>query len=700
MTSKTISYIKLIRADIRHRGWLLALTSIVLFLAMPVYTTLYLSTYTDLASDLITYFPGLINGNNLRSLAGAIAVSAVLIALTGFSYIHSREKLDFFHSLPVKRTTWFATTYLSGLIIFLVPYVICSILTVIAGAANSLMTIRIVQHSAEAALGGILAFFLIYTAAVFAVMLTGRTVTGLLASLAVIVYPSMIFTMIFSLEQAFFKSYYSYDPNSSLPLKLANYLSPYELFNSLIAGSATGSLHVGLAAAAILISALLIVCAVLLYRAYPSEAAGNTIAFPVTAPVLKVLVCIPTALFVSLAVQELMLLNDTGWIFLLSLLAAVILCAVIEFIYTLDLRQLLRGWKSSLIAVAGVMAVLCIFRFDLLGYDTYLPVEDKVEAICFRPDSFSYYFSYPDSEYPFESELGYFAPEDETDALYSLASSGIENLENGIDVRNNSGYIETLFRYKLSNGRIVSRQYPIKYENAAAALEEVLDNQEYRKELFPYFHFDKNSVISIALSDIYGISDEMELDKKQRLTLLETYERDLLSVSADTLINSVPIGELSVQIPDPEQTEQTVDKTNPSYTTGNSYSSNGFPIDVPQLYLYPEYTNTLALLEDYGYTLRSHIAPEDVSGITVYLYKETVESGKYSDLISRLSDTADLLFYDSEITISVTAQEDIALLLEHIRPYTVKILDDGETREDYIEVQYKNGNFYGSMFVE
>ncbi len=698
MTSKTISYIKLIRADIRHRGWLLALTGIVLFLSMPVYTMLFLSTYTEPVSDLISYFPGLLNGNSLRSFSAVIAVLAILTALTGFSYIHSRERLDFFHSLPVKRTTWFTTTYLSGLIIFLVPYMICCILTLIAGAVNKVMTAQLAQYSAVAAFGGILAFFIIYNAAVFAVMLTGRTVTGLLASLAVIVYPSMIFAMISSLELAFFKSYYSYDLNSTLPQKLANYLSPYELFNSLISESAAGSLHIGLAAAAILISALLIVCAALLYRIYPSEAAGNSIAFPAVAPVLKILICIPTSLFVSLAVQEMMLLNDTGWIFLLSLLASVILCAVIEFIYTLDLRRLFKNWRSSLIAIAGVMMILCFFRFDLLGYDTYLPDENKVTAICFRPDSFSYYFSYPDLEYPFESELGYFAPEEETDALYTLARSGIENLENGIDGQNDSGYIETLFRYKLSNGRIVSRQYPIKYENAVTTLEKVLDNKEYRKELFPYFHLDANSVISIALSDIYGIPDEMKLDKEQRLALLEAYEKDLLNVSTDTLINSIPVGELTLQIPDPQQTGQTADATVPSYNTGHSYISSGFPVSVPQLYLYPEYTNTLALLEDYGYSLRSHIDPEDVSGITVYLYNDTVESGRFSDLVSQLSDTADLLFYDSEMTISATAQEDIALLLEHIRPYSGGILDDGKNQEDYIEVQYKNGEFYGNVF--
>ena len=47
MTSKISSYIKLIRSDIRHRGWLAALSCTIFFLLMPVYIMLYLSTYTE-----------------------------------------------------------------------------------------------------------------------------------------------------------------------------------------------------------------------------------------------------------------------------------------------------------------------------------------------------------------------------------------------------------------------------------------------------------------------------------------------------------------------------------------------------------------------------------------------------------------------------------------------------------------------------
>ena len=141
MTLK-ISCIKLIRENIRRRGWLAALTCVLLFFMMPVYSLLYISTFSDgmprvrLYDTLIEYFPGLLNGHSIQSLMAVIAVLAAAAALTGFDYIHSREKLDFFHAFPVKRTRWFASAYLSGLIIFLVPYTVCSVLTAAVGAAE------------------------------------------------------------------------------------------------------------------------------------------------------------------------------------------------------------------------------------------------------------------------------------------------------------------------------------------------------------------------------------------------------------------------------------------------------------------------------------------------------------------------------------------------------------------------------------
>ena len=715
MTSKISSYIKLIRSDIRHRGWLAALSCILFFLLMPVYIMLYLSAYTENASKLIEYFPGLLNGNSQRFLAAAIAGLAVLSALTGFSYIHSKEKSDFVHSLPVKRTVWFGTTYVSGLLIVLIPYVVCSILSMVVEAASKGMTLPLAGRSAEAVLGGILAFFVLYNASVFAVMLTGRTVTGLLVSLAVIVYPFLILTLISALEYAFYNTFYSMD--ETLPMKLAEYLSPLGLFTALIPQSSLGTLGLAAPAAALVMSALFVAAAILIYRLYPSEAAGTAMAFPITAPILKVLICIPSALFVSLMIQDMMALSGNEWLPVLSLLTAVIFCAVIDFIYTMDLRLLLKSWKSSLLSIVGTLAVLCFFQFDLIGYDTYIPDKDDIESISFCPDSFQNYFCYPESEYGADPASGYFAPEDMTDTLYTLALSGIDNLEKGLNTKNvydmdnipdvmlsptlagkkdaGEEFFSAVFRYRLSDGRIINRRYALGYSDTADALSSLLESREYRKCLFPIFEIDKDSVTSISLSDIYKTSDELKLDKEQKKALLNAYETDVLSVSADTFINGNPLGELQVNFTNTVLKENgtVTDEGMISYnTSGLLYFGDGTSY-VPQLYIYPEYTNTLNLLKEYGYTIHTEIAPEDVASIILSPSAATVEDRRCDDLISRLSDTAVINYYDdsaSEMAITVTARKDIELILSYMKHYAGGILDDG-SEPDYMEVQYKSG---------
>ena len=704
MTSK-ISCIKLIREDIRHRGWAAALSCIALFLLMPVYALLYMSTFSDIAPGsynyqyLVDFFPGMFNGSSIQILAMGIAALAVLFALTGFGYIHSREKLDLYHSLPITRFRWFASGYVSGLLLFLVPYLICSGLTLAAGASMGILTPALTLRCAGAVVGGILAYLVIYSGCLLAVMLTGRTVIGLLASFVIIVLPFIMLTLFSSLQSAFFKSYYAAD--TPLPRKLADYLSPLGTFWELITQSSAGQWSFSLLAAAVIMTALLTAASFLLYRIYPSEAAGNAIAFPFIAPVLKVIICIPASVFTGLMIRMLMGLTDNNLVCLLSLLASVVVCAFIEFIYTADLRLLLKNWRSSLISVIGVAVILCVFRFDLTGYDTYLPSKDRLEGISFYPESFSGYFSYPDADFPFEAELGYYVPDEDMELVYALAQSGIANLENGLTADQFTGLVSkipddslpVIFRYRLSGGRTVLRQYTVDREKVSETLAQLMGNNEYRDELFPVFHIDRDSVSAIELSDVYGQYEKLKLNKDQINMLLDAYEKDVMEVSADTLINESPIGELTVGLSSPGGIAE-ADVIDPK----TAYSSASHTIYVPMLYLYPEYENTLKLLEEYGHPLRTEIDPADVESISLSLSRETLESGTYDDLLSALSSTAERTDYEDVSDITVTSEEDISLVLERFQGYYSRLLDLGYTYTNHLDIRYKDGNFYGYSF--
>lgn len=143
MISK-ISYIKLIREDIRHRGWLAALSGVLLFLSMPVYTLIYLDSYSEdpeVLKEFADTFSGFINGYNSAFLIILIGILAFAVGISGFQFMHKKEKLDFYHGLALKRHQLFAISYLAGLFLFLIPYIVCTVLTILVGAVKGIMTL-------------------------------------------------------------------------------------------------------------------------------------------------------------------------------------------------------------------------------------------------------------------------------------------------------------------------------------------------------------------------------------------------------------------------------------------------------------------------------------------------------------------------------------------------------------------------------
>ena len=246
----------------------------------------------------------------------------------------------------------------------------------------------------------------------------------------------------------------------------------------------------------------------------------------------------------------------------------------------------------------------------------------------------------------YTSELGYFVPAEYTDLLYELAENGIDNLKNGINAQDSysddfdsSRYAAVLLQYKLSGGNTVMRRYAVNIDKAENALRELLQSEDYRRDIFPIFHVDRSDVSDIYLTNLYGQEEAADLDKAQYNALLDAYEKDVLSVSADTLIDGTSVGELTLYLPDPYQAD----------TAGEPMT-----ISLPMLYIYSDYTNTLNLLEDYGCTLRSEIDPQEVESITFTLSSDSWQNGDYGELVSSLSDNATVTTYNEETRIETS----------------------------------------------
>ncbi len=640
MTSK-ISYSKFIKEDIRHRGWLAVLSAVLLLLCVTVSAMLLLETsltnMTDTGPEeqlriFRNTFPALLNGSYSLPLAALLLLLGVLCAVTSFSYLHSRERTDFYHSLPLSRRQLFFISYLSGLVIFLVPYLAACLLTILAGSAYGFMTISVLGRCGISILGGILAFLLVYHLTILAMVLTGKTVTGILAAGAMFFYGSILGVLAAELPQYFFSTYCT--GRQGFLDKIYDFLSPWPIFGNLLGStgyyqagnevfsyftyfirrlvrpSDTHSLPVILAAAAVYL-AILLLAALLLYQKRPSESAENALAFSGTAPFIKVLISVPTALCIGILVGS-MYYSSTKWIILISILSVLLLCAVIEFIYHMDVRRLFAGKYSTLLSFLGVAGILCILEFDLFGYDTRLPEESRLESMALDIRDLYGYFCYPDSmatntgvslSQDLDSEknqIQNFAP------IYELAAEGVENARNDIGNRINQGaedsvrYVTVTVRYNRKSGKPIYRCYIVSADRALDTLTALCREESYRKQLFPIFYVDYDTVSEVRLTDIYQDPEVLDLTEQEQDLLLDAYKKDVLNTDIRNLQYESPIGELSLNMPETPQ------------PAGSQFYDFQQDITVPGFYLYEDYENSLALLEEYGYTIRQELDPKDV----------------------------------------------------------------------------------------
>ncbi len=70
---------------------------------------------------------------------------------------------------------------------------------------------------------------------------------------------------------------------------------------------------------------------------------------------------------------------------------------IIEIIYNFDIRYAFCYKKQILICAVLSLIIAGVFRFDIFGYDSYIPKEDKIEsmsvAISEIDDDSNYYLA-------------------------------------------------------------------------------------------------------------------------------------------------------------------------------------------------------------------------------------------------------------------------------------------------------------------
>lgn len=514
MTSK-ISFLKLVREDLRKRSWVLVLLAVLFFLAYPAAVLLNLDSImsgdwgaaiADRDQEIHRFLENCLGyGNTFHFLLTGLA--AVIVGTVQFSYLHSKEKLDLYYSLPVRRKTMFMSSYLAGLVSWVLIFLVCQVLCLIVIISKGLLYAGLPGLIARAAVFRIVMFLFLYNIMIFAMQFTGKTVLAVLGMGVLNAYgPALVLLLFVLMEKGFYTAtnlnfdwYGSTSPVIllyNLQNKL-NYRQPFPVEAALVLVGVAGVFLLNL----------------WLCTHRKTEHAGMALAFPKVEQILKFLLVLPGAVYVGLVADEMAGTGRNFWLYAGFLFGVVVLSILMEFIYHRDLKMVLRHRVGLGVTILVGVLTMSAFVFDWFGYNTWLPKKEELHAmsVCMMDGigGMVYETHYPvkeeggvdysTGEYTGGYERIIKASTESFDEIYSLAQSAVEsgNVE--------SGWQMTV-RFILKNGREKYRIYAIESDTVEAVEEKLYRQEWYRRAAFPL------------------LSDEDWEEKLERIELYESYE--------------------------------------------------------------------------------------------------------------------------------------------------------------------------------
>lgn len=142
---------------------------------------------------------------------GVSIICGIIIAVNNFSYLYKKSQVDMIYSLPIKRKYKFLSDYLSGLAVYLVPYIVACILSIAILLASGVCVERmsgLLENNSFIALiiqgefAGLLIMTLLYTLTIFVLNCCGTLFESIINILIInILIPgliSVIATMFFA----------------------------------------------------------------------------------------------------------------------------------------------------------------------------------------------------------------------------------------------------------------------------------------------------------------------------------------------------------------------------------------------------------------------------------------------------------------------------------------------------------------------
>lgn len=384
MTSKN-SFFKLLWEDLRQRLWSIILAMVVIILPITIAVLLQISRAEDRLSNALWRDVEYCFRDDFAWYYLVAVVGAFICAGCSFGYLFSKKKVDFFHGLPVGRTKQFAMRYVSGVLVYLVPNLLMlltnAVIIVVAGGFSGGMAKTMFFGLRYHLLG----FLVMYSAFCICIFLVGNLFVLFAVAGWMFAYVPAAVLLYEGMRQAFYKTY-SYQNSSFFDLmKPFRFFSPFYYYCGWMPNATDRG---GIGAGVFLFQnlfylAVLVVLGYVLYRIRPSEGAGKAIVFSWAKPLVRIsselIIGVGAAfLFYGMVGNQRI---DSGWIVFGGILGVVLSHMFIESVLHYDVRKCFADKLSMAAAAVVAVAFTLGMRYDVTGYDTYLPKQKQIVSV-------------------------------------------------------------------------------------------------------------------------------------------------------------------------------------------------------------------------------------------------------------------------------------------------------------------------------
>ena len=551
--------------QMKRYSYLLLIFSIIALLCGP------LMTYLGIRSSFINetnLTPEYIKGTIYATMAyyGAFTtyffagLLGIVFALIFSHFLQSKKQSNFFHFLPVKRSTLLCSQFLLGFVLFTLINVLTLVVTigvlVSLGGLSSVPWLTMAIHLGQSEI-----FFLTsFSLSMLAGQLVGNTLSHVFMIGVLQMGVSTLGFVIYGYMQTFFKTFLESTfidnvMSFSLIMGYVKYFSSEYQHFSYLAGSKVIEYYPYFGLKFMLSMLVVIIVSMVLslvcYKMRSLERASETLAFKALKLPLKLyLGMISGAVFGLL----LYLISERSLVFLGVGIGfgAIILHLFYEMAVNRDVRSISKPvhWLTTVLVIVLTAVFAMVFTSDTFGYDTYIPKQSSVTGISINSDERG-----QDERYQNDKKFVLSDPKS-IEAALKLAEKGVLNkdiLNFGSDVIPYSNVemqrdttTEKLsaveakqqeeerawfsVTYYLAEGGTASRQYTIPRKDFLKLFSTIYDSKEYRNLIVEEHKANLDLLEEITALDQYFGKETLDIVVKGRkLDEYSEFKKALLS---------------------------------------------------------------------------------------------------------------------------------------------------------------------------